>query len=59
MIANDKIIIILNNSYFLEYNIRGNLENIYKFPTKIKSNIIFINNSIFYLDPKNKLIIFG
>ena len=58
MIANDKIIVFLNNSYFLEYNIRGNLENIYKFPTKIKSNIIFINNSIFYLDPKNKLIIF-
>ena len=58
MIVNDKILVFLNNSYFLEYNIVGNLENIYRFPTRVKSNIIFINNSIFYLDSKNKLIIF-
>ena len=57
--ANDKIMILLKNSYFLEININGNLENVFKFKNEINSNIIFLNRSILYLDNKNKIVIIG
>ena len=59
MMANDKIMILLKNSYFLEININGNLENVFKFKNEINSNIIFLNRSILYLDNKNKIVIIG
>ena len=59
MMANDKILILLKNSYFLEININGNLENVFKFKNKINSNIVFLNRSILYLDNKNKIVIIG
>ena len=59
MFANDKILILLKNSYFLEVELNGNLKNIFKFPLKPNSDLIFILNSILYLDHKNKLIILG
>ena len=59
MMANDKILILLKNSYFLEININGNLENVFKFKNKINSNIVFLNRSILYLDSKNKIVIIG
>jgi outer membrane protein assembly factor BamB len=57
MIANNKILILLKNAYMLEFEAKGDLKNIFKLPTKINSDIIFINNSILYLDHKNKLIL--
>ena len=42
-----------------EFDLMGNLEEIFKLPTKINSNLVFINNSILYLDNKNKLVILG
>ena len=59
MIANDKILILLKNSYFLEFEVNGKLKNVFKLPKKIKSDFIFIDNSILYLDRKNKIIILG
>jgi outer membrane protein assembly factor BamB len=54
-ILNNKIFIFLENSFVIKLNINGNLEEIYKLPVKIHSNPIFIDNSILYLDTKNKL----
>ena len=58
-LANDKIMILLKNSYFLEFNINGNLEGVFKLKNKINSNLIFLDNSILYLDQKNKIVIIG
>jgi len=55
--ANNKIYIILKNSYILNFNINGKLENINKLPSKINSQPIFIDNSLMYLDFKKKLSI--
>tara|TARA_Y100001958_G_C21233335_1_gene559335 strand:+ start:347 stop:1672 length:1326 start_codon:yes stop_codon:yes gene_type:complete len=54
---NGKIKIFLNNSYFLDFNINGSLENVDKLPSKIYSNPIVIDNSILYLSNNNKLFI--
>lgn len=57
MFANNKIIILLKNSYLLEFKINGKLIDIHKLSAKINSNLIFIDNSILFLDRRNKLII--
>ena len=57
MFANNKIIILLKNSYILEFKINGSLIDIFKLSSKINSNLIFIDNSILFLDRKNKLIV--
>ena len=49
---NDKIFIFLKNSFVLNFDINGNLDNIEKLPTKINSNPIIIDGSIIYLDKK-------
>ena len=54
---NDKIFIFLNNSFVLNFDLIGNLDNIEKLPTKINSNPIIIDGSIIYLDKKNRLSI--
>ncbi len=56
-IVNDYIYVFLNNSYYLKYNLEGKLKEIKKFPSKINSQPIFIQNSIIFLDRKNKLSI--
>ena len=56
-LANNKIIVLFNNSYIATFNINGKLQKINKLSSKIKTKPIFINGSIFYLDKKNKLII--
>ena len=55
-LVNNKIFIFLKNNYLIIFNINGELEEIRKLPSKIHSNPIFINNSIFYLDQKNRLL---
>ncbi len=56
-ILNNKIFIFLKNSYYLTYNLDGSIEDIKKFPTKINSEPILINNSIYFLDKSNRLSI--
>ena len=57
VMAKNKILIFLANSYLLELNIDGRLESISKLPSKIKSNPIFIQDKIIYLNKKNKFLI--
>jgi len=54
-IVNDDLYVLLKNSYFLIFNIFGELKKVIKLPSKIKSFPVFINNSIFYLNTKNKI----
>lgn len=55
MMADDKIFVFLNNSYILKFNIKGNLINVEKLPTKINTYPIFVKGSLVYLDKKNKI----
>jgi outer membrane protein assembly factor BamB len=57
MLVNNKIFLFLQNSYILQFNINGSLEEINKLPSKLNTHPIFIDNSILYLDYKNKLSI--
>ncbi len=55
IILNNKIFILLENSYILIFNKIGNLEEIKKLPTKINSSMSVIENSLLYIDKKNRL----
>ena len=57
MISNNKILIFLENSYVIKFSITGNIEQVYKLPTKINSFPIFINSSMVFLNKKNKVSI--
>ena len=57
LIANNEILILLNNSYILNFDIKGKLKKIKKLNSKLSSQPIFIEKSLLYLDNKNKLII--
>ena len=57
MFANNKILVFLNNSYILNLENIGQLHKINKLPKSIKSQPIFISDSILYLTNKKKLII--
>ena len=59
LFANNKILLQLKNSYMVEFDIKGDLVNIFKLQNKINSKLIFIDNSILYLNKKNKLIVLG
>ena len=56
-IANKKILIFLKNSFVLIFGVSGELKSINKLPTKIKTNPIFIDGSVLYLDKKNRVSI--
>ncbi len=57
IILNNKIMILLENSYILIFSLIGDLQQIKKLPTKIKSSMLVIENSLLYFDKKNKLSI--
>ncbi len=52
---NNKIFIFLENSYLLKFKLNGELEQVDKLPSKINTNPIFVNNSMIYVDKKNKV----
>ncbi len=52
---NNKIFIFLENSYLLKFKLNGELEQVDKLPSKINTNPIFVNNSMIYVDNKNKV----
>ena len=56
-LANNKLFIFLKNSYVLEFNINGNIDNVIKLPSKINSHPLFIDKSLLFLNNKNKIII--
>ena len=55
MFINDKIYIFLKNSYVLKFELAGKIKEIVKLPNRINTFPIIINNSILYLDQKNKI----
>ena len=56
-LINNDLYIFLKNSYLVKFKATGVIRNIVKLPTKINSNPIFINDSIIYLNKKNKLVV--
>ncbi len=56
-LINNQIFIFLNNSFVIKLNIDGRIKEIFKLSKKINSNPIFIDNSLIYLNNKNRIII--
>ncbi len=57
MLADNKILIFLNNSYLLKFEADGKLKKVSKLPGKLNTYPIIANNSILYFDNKNKLVV--
>ena len=57
IIANNNILIFLNNYYIIKFNIKGEIIDVMKLPSKLNSNPIIVNNSLFFLNNKNNLYI--
>ena len=55
--VNNKIMVLLKNSYVIYFNINGIVEDVFKLPSKMNTNPIIINKSLLYFDFKNKLSI--
>ena len=51
----ENFFIFLKNSYLLKFSVQGELKNVFKLPTKLNSNPIFVNNSLLYVDKNKKL----
>ncbi len=58
-LVNDKIYVYLKNSYIIKFSLDGEIKTIQKLPDLIKSDPIFINRSMLYLNKNNKLIIYN
>ena len=56
-VSNDSFFLFLNSSYLVKISPKGRIKEIDKLPSKINSLPIFINDSILYLNKKNKLIV--
>ena len=57
MVSNNKILILLYNSYILQLEFDGKIQNVFKLPTKAFSDLIFIDETILFINRKNKLVI--
>ncbi len=57
IMANDKIFVFLKNSFFLKLDLRGNLKEINKLPTKIYISPIFVDKNLVYVDKNRKILI--
>ena len=56
-IVNNNIFLFLRNSYLVKFTKEAKIKNIDKLPINLGSFPIFINDSIIYLDQKNKLVV--
>ncbi len=56
-LINGQIFVFLNNSFVVKFDVDGKIIDIYKLPKKINSNPIFIENSLIYLNNRNKIFI--
>ena len=56
-LANNNILILLKNSFVVEFEIKGNLKKIFRLPKKVNSNLIFVENSIIFLNNRKKLVV--
>ena len=56
-IVNNNLFFFLKDSNLLKLDVYGNFKEMVDINSKINSNILFINNSILFLNSKNKLVI--
>ena len=56
-LINNQIFVFLSNSFVVKLNINGELKDISKLPKKMNSNPIFVENSLIYLNNRNKIVI--
>ena len=57
ILADNKLMVFLKNSYLINFNINGKIESIRKLRSKINTDPIFANSSLIYFDHSNKLSI--
>lgn len=57
ILINNDLIVLLNNSFLLNFDVRGKLKKINKLKSRINTEPIFIDKSFLYLDNKNRLTI--
>ena len=57
ILVNNELYIFLNNSYLVKFFSDGQIKDINKLPAKLGSLPIFVNNSMIYLNNRNKIII--
>ena len=57
MIANNYLYIFLKNSYFLKINFNGEIQSVQKLSSKFKTYPIFVDNSLMFINNKNKLVV--
>ncbi|MBD1150536.1 PQQ-binding-like beta-propeller repeat protein [Pelagibacterales bacterium SAG-MED29] len=56
-LANNNLLVFLNNSYLVAFNKNGKIKKIGKLKSKLGTSPIFINESILFLNNNNKLIV--
>ena len=56
-IINNDVFLFLDNSYLVKFSSVGRIKEISKLPSKLDSLPIFINDSIIFLNNKNKLVL--
>ena len=57
MMVNNKLLIFLKNSFVVKFDIRGEIEEVFKLPSSLKTRPIIVNNSLMYLNKKNRFLI--
>ena len=57
MLINSSIFVFLNNAYIIKFNVKGDIEELVKLPSDLNSKPIIIDNSLLYLNNKNKLYV--
>ena len=55
-LANNKLLIFLNNSYLVTFNKNAKIEKIEKLKDKLVTSPIYINKSMLFLNKQNKMI---
>jgi len=56
-LINRQVYVFLNNAFVVKLSLDGVIKDIFKLPKKMDSNPIFIENSLIYLNNKNKIVI--
>jgi len=56
-LINSQLFVFLDNAFVVKLSLDGVIKDIFKLPKKMDSNPIFIENSLIYLNNKNKIVI--
>ena len=56
-LINSQLFVFLDNAFVVKLSLEGVIKDIFKLPKKINSNLIFIENTLIYINNKNKIVI--